>query len=164
MKKILVVLILASIGCKSFAQEIAKPENPFKISNATEGKKVKSKYYKKAKFQCPDEPMNFKSYPVGPIFENVKDSIFFIYEFEFTTNAKKCLTEGMAKLELVDKDLKIIATRPVSVDQHDMLVRFCISFKDKDFDSSEYFVQLIIETKSLSYVTSLAQLPSRTIQ
>ena len=70
----------------------------------------------------------------------------------------------MAKLELVDKDLKIIATRPVSVDQHDMLVRFCISFKDKDFDSSEYFVQLIIETKSLSYVTSLAQLPSRTIQ
>lgn len=157
MKKILAVCM--SLVVSICLGQVPPKDKVIKIDYLTRGENVRNKIYKKE--TCIDSSMKIVEYPMGPTFEYVKDSIKLSYHFEFISKMKKCLVSAMTLLEILDKDMNVVAQYRVEVNQFENAVQFHLFFKDPKFSSEKYFVQFKITTLNEDYVSTLARLPHR---
>ncbi|MBP6856114.1 MAG: hypothetical protein KBC42_02780 [Candidatus Pacebacteria bacterium] len=157
MKKILAVCMCLVVSiCLG---QVPPKDKVIKIDYLTRGENVPYKLYTKE--TCIDSSMKIVEYPMGPTFEFVKDSIKLSYHFELSSKKKRCLVSAMTLLEILDKDMNVVAQKTVEVNQFENAVQFHLFFKDPKFSSEKYFVQFKITTLDEGYVSTLARLPHR---
>ncbi len=157
MKKILAVCMCLVVSiCLG---QVPQKNDIIKIDKMTRGKNVRNKLYEKE--TCIDSSMKIVEYPMGPTYEHIKDSIKLSYHFELSSKMKRCLVSAMTLLEILDKDMNVVAQKTVEVNQFENAVQFHLFFKDPKFSSEKYFVQFKITTLNEDYVSTLARLPHR---
>lgn len=157
MKKILAVcMCFVASACLG---QVPPKSKAIKIDYMTMGKDAPDSLY--VKETCLDSKMKIVKFPTGPKFKDVRDSIPVSFHFKFYSKKDTCFVQVTTLLEILDKDLNVVAQKTVYVSQFDRAVQYYIFFKDRSFDSGDYFIQFKIATGNEDYVSTLAQLPSR---